>query len=384
MIYIHKIHNFIFQMKNILLIINLLFITSSLLSEEIDVLFQYKSSSGLVWKKFGKGSVQPKYEGEVLSGLPDGFGVLSFPFSNGKSVVGEWKNGEEWNTEHFNQDGIVLGKFQNGKWTLKWGTLFQREINNVFSWTNFGNKDLHWKYLGFIENMKPNGKGKLISPEGENYIGEFKDGFFDGHGEYTKPNGYSYVGRWKNKKQNGFGTEILANKDKYVGEFKNGKKHGQGKFKSIEEGKYTGEFKKGKKNGQGTFISPDGEKYVGIFKNGQKNGKGTLTSPDGSNYIGLFKNGKKNGKGTLTSPGGRKYVGEYKNGKKHGNGTFTYPEGKYEGKWKDGKFHGQGSFTFSNGNKGVGEFRENKPWNITTFDKDGNYKWKYVEGIRRL
>ncbi len=23
-------------------------------------------------------------------------------------------------------------------------------------------------------------------------------------------------------------------------------------------------------------------------------------------------------------------------------------------------------------------------WNITTFDKEGNYKWKYVEGIRRL
>jgi len=93
------------------------------------------------------------------------------------------------------------------------------------------------------------------------------------------------------------------------------------------------------------------------------------------------------GKGKFISPDGRKYVGEYRDDKKHGKGTFTWSdEGKnikYEGKWKDGKFHGQGTFTFSDGNKGVGEFRENKPWNITTYDKDGNYKWKYLKGVRR-
>ena len=371
-------------MKNILLTVFLLFLNSHLFPQEIGVLFQYKTSSELVWKRFGKGTVQPKYEGEILSGLPDGFGVLSFPFAHGKNIVGEWKNGKEWNTEHFNQKGILLGKFENGEWSLKWGILFQRKMDNFLNWTEIGNKDLHWKYLGFIENMMPNGTGEITSPEGENYKGEFKNGLYDGQGEYTKPNGYSYVGRWKNKEKNGYGTEILANKDTYVGEFKKGKKHGNGNFKSIEEGKYLGEFRHGKKSGYGTLISPDGDKYIGKFKNGQKNGQGTLTSLDGSKFVGKFKKGKKNGKGSLTSPGGITYVGDYLNGKKHGYGTFTYPDGKYEGNWKEGKFHGQGSFTFSNGNKGVGEFRENKPWNITTFDKDGNYKWKYVEGVRRL
>ena len=80
---------------------------------------------------------------------------------------------------------------------------------------------------------------------------------------------------------------------------------------------------------------------------------------------------------------GDKYVGEFRDGYRNGQGTFTWSdEGKYEGKWKDGKFHGQGTFSFSDGNKGVGEFRYNKPWNITTYDKDGNYKWKYVKGVR--
>ena len=41
------------------------------------VLYQYKISSGLVWKTFGKGKVQPKYEGEISTGIPDGVGILS-------------------------------------------------------------------------------------------------------------------------------------------------------------------------------------------------------------------------------------------------------------------------------------------------------------------
>jgi len=71
-------------------------------------------------------------------------------------------------------------------------------------------------------------------------------------------------------------------------------------------------------------------------------------------------------------------------GLENGQSTFTFPDGdKYVGEFRDGKFHGQGTFTFSDGNKGVGEFRYNKPWNITTYDKDGNYKWKYLKGVRR-
>ena len=104
--------------------------------------------------------------------------------------------------------------------------------------------------------------------------------------------------------------------------------------------------------------------------------------------MGEWKDGKKHGQGTFTYGKGKwegeKYVGEFKDGYRNGQGTFTWSdEGKYEGKWKDGKFHGQGTFTFSDGNKGVGEFRDNKPWNIITYDKDGNYKWKYVNGVRR-
>ena len=90
-------------MRHILIIIiSLLLFTFTLFgqSKEVGVLYQYKNSSGFVWKTFGKDKVQPKYEGEVSNGTPEGFGVLSYPFYDGKSVVGEWKVGKEWYTEH--------------------------------------------------------------------------------------------------------------------------------------------------------------------------------------------------------------------------------------------------------------------------------------------
>ncbi len=52
-----------------------------------------------------------------------GLGVITFPF-DGKSIIGEWKNGKEWNTKHKNKDGKIIGKFEDGEWILKWGVLY--------------------------------------------------------------------------------------------------------------------------------------------------------------------------------------------------------------------------------------------------------------------
>ena len=62
---------------------------------------------------------------------------------------------------------------------------------------------------------------------------------------------------------------------------------------------------------------------------------------------------------------------------------FLNDGGYYEGEYKDGKFHGQGTLTFPDGIKFVGEFREEKPWGTTGFDKDGNIFGKYVNGVEQ-
>jgi len=324
--------------KHLLLIIISQFFTFNLYaqSSEIGVLFQFKSSSGLVWKTFGQDKVQPKYEGEVSNGAPEGFGVLSYPFSYGKSVVGEWKIGKEWYTEHYNKEGTLLGKYVKGEWILKWGVLFNHnKKDGIEGWNEDGDEKKDRKYVGDIKNGIPNGKGTETSHEGEKYEGEWKDG----------------------------------------------KKEGQGKFIQVDGSKYVGEWINGERNGYGTLTSSNGTKYVGKWKDGKKNGQGIFTSSAGSRYVGEFRNDKRNGYGTFTWPDGGKYEGKWKKGVFHGQGTVILADGEnYEGEWKDGEKHGQGIYSFLDESKYVGEFIGNEPWNVTFYDKDGNIIWKMVNG----
>ena len=56
---------------------------------------------------------------------------------------------------------------------------------------------------------------------------------------------------------NGRGSLTFANGDEYVGEFRNGKQNGQGAYTSAKGEKYVGEFKDGKRNGQGATYAAD-------------------------------------------------------------------------------------------------------------------------------
>jgi len=50
--------------------------------------------------------------------------------------------------------------------------------------------------------------------------------------------------------------------------------------------------------------------------------------------------------GTYTWSDGDKYVGEFKDDKPNGQGTYTWSDGrKYEGEFEDGIKHGQGTWT---------------------------------------
>jgi len=53
---------------------------------------------------------------------------------------------------------------------------------------------------------------------------------------------------------------------------------------------------------------------------------------------------------------------------------------KYEGEYKEGEFNGQGIFTSFDGAKYVGEFKDGNFWNGTTYEIDGNFFGKLVNG----
>ena len=181
--------------------------------------------------------------------------------------------------------------------------------------------------------------GTFTFPNGEKYVGEFRDAKRNGQGTYTFPSGEKYVGEYRDDKRNGQGTLTFPSGEKYVGEYRDGKQHGQGTYTFPDGGKYVGEFRDNKRNGQGTLTSPSGEKYVGEFRDNKRNGQGTYTFPSGEKYVGEYRDDKRNGQGTLTFPNGVKYVGEFRDNNYNGQGTLLGPTGEvvYKGQWVNDK-----------------------------------------------
>ena len=147
------------------------------------------------------------------------------------------------------------------------GVLYERRVNGKWEWYKSKKGKRDSKYVGEIENGKPNGQGTLSYLSGTKYVGEYKDGKKNGQGTQTGSDGEKYVGEWKDGKRNGQGTETFPNGSKYVGEWKNGKE-----------------------NGQGTTTFRDGDKYVGEYKNG-KTWNGTGYDKNGNIQV-KFVNGK--------------------------------------------------------------------------------------------
>ena len=316
-------------------------------------------------------------------------------------------------------------------------TLYLWKTNSGEVWKEFGDKDIHAKYKGDVENGKPSGLGLVRLTDGAKYVGVWKDGKRHGQGTIIRPNGEETSGewyyglpwnvtyydkygiifikyvngkiKWDQKKgdfhqsgifyhgfRNGVygyfkekwhGVENTKNKDygTYEGEMINGKPHGQATQTFYNGEKYEGEWSKGIPNGQGTYTYPDGEKFVGELRFAV-HWNGTYYDKDG-NIVSKFVNGKieLDQKKSAFLQSGVFYLG-LRNGvyglyieKWDGvENTKNEDYGKYVGGIKDGKRDGIGTYTWSDGSKYAGSWLEGKMWNGTEYDRDGNITGKVV------
>ena len=126
-------------MKHILIIlISILLLSSPVIGDNHkgETLYRWGECCDWVWKGFGDKEIQPKYQGDVENGKPNGLGILidpdgikyvgewihrwkngqgTFTWSDGGEYVGSWKNGTRWNGTFYDKNGNIIYKYVNGR-----------------------------------------------------------------------------------------------------------------------------------------------------------------------------------------------------------------------------------------------------------------------------
>jgi len=81
------------------------------------------------------------------------------------------------------------------------GVLFLRLENGDVKYYENRIEDRDGKYVGEINNGKPNGQGKFSWSDGKKYVGEYKEDLMNGQGTISWSNREKFVGEWKDGKR---------------------------------------------------------------------------------------------------------------------------------------------------------------------------------------
>jgi len=348
-----------------------------------------KHGQGTLTKSAGS-QLEVSYQGEWKDNLMHGQGI--YTYSDGRTYEGQWMFGKRHGRGIFMMGNgkKYVGEYWKGKENGQ-GTLTQSD-GRVFSGTFKDGKALVVKEENTEQSTEENKEVNKEFPNGEKYIGEWRNGKKNGHGTYIWTNKTKYVGGWKNSFYHGQGTFTWADGRKYVGRYQDGFYHEYGTFTWADGRKYDGKWKDNLFHGQGTYTYTDGRTVRGIFREGKliEKQKEEVVKKEVNNlvklvfsngkYVGEVKDDKANGHGTRRWANGSKYEGEWKDNLFHGQGihiSYDNPErflSKYEGEWKNGQRHGQGTVTMKNVNKYkyIGEWKDNAP--------HGQGTWMYADG----
>ena len=287
------------------------------------LLFEYKNGQRISKSSCSKSDNEWWYcpSGNKFKPLEGGFrnrkgrqGKWLYLFDGGAVYEGEWKDSKfhGHGTYTWADGDKYIGEYKNNK-KDGYGTYF------------YANGD---KYIGEYKNNVRDGVGVLTYDNGKIEEGIWKEDKFLYSKKKIKPNFNSSLVPCENSGlfNNCYGMLDYPNGDRYVGQFKDNMRHGQGTYYFLANNEfkgdiYIGEFKNDKYNGQGTYTWGPGTKF------------------EGDKYQGGYRDNKKYGQGTYTWSDGSKFVGEYRNGKRNGQGIHTFPNGTIKkGIWKDGKF----------------------------------------------
>ena len=102
-------------MKLLLIITSIILISNPVIGnkQKGETLYVLGDYPDWKWVEFGDKRTQPKYQGQVKDGKPNGLGVLIS--TNGWKYLGSWKNGEIWNGTEYDNNGNIIYRWVEGK-----------------------------------------------------------------------------------------------------------------------------------------------------------------------------------------------------------------------------------------------------------------------------
>jgi serine/threonine protein kinase len=114
-----------------------------------------------------------------------------------------------------------------------------------------------------------------------------------GKPDYQYADGTRYYGRVEaNRPADGRGTMVSPKGNRYDGEFRNGRREGCGTYSFSSGKRYIGQFKADRFEGLGIWLVGGGNRYVGAFKDNRCNGEGIFLFSDNRSQRGIWQNGK--------------------------------------------------------------------------------------------
>ncbi|OMJ67375.1 hypothetical protein SteCoe_35484 [Stentor coeruleus] len=131
---------------------------------------------------------------------------------------------------------------------------------------------------------RKNKKEYKVCYQGEDYLGQVKDGKRSGKGKLIIRDEIIYDGEWENDKISGQGTFTYDKNTIYKGQWCQGARHGQGEYISIY-GTYIGNWVNDTMEGHGKIMLKHGYIYEGEFKENFISGIGYCQTPTGKMYF---------------------------------------------------------------------------------------------------
>ena len=165
--------------------------------------------------------------------------------NNNQHVVNGHPN-QYFETENYGNDGAVGEKPFSLK--PKIDGISQLESQNEFStWQekSTGSKAQIEQFDGDLISGLADGRGREVTKNGDEYIGQFSKGKKHGFGILTKPGYYKYTGNFKEGQIHGYGTMEFDDRSVYKGNFENGLYHGNGSFTKKNGTEQNGNWKEG-------------------------------------------------------------------------------------------------------------------------------------------